>query len=206
MYGLTECKRVSYLEPELLKEKPTSVGKAIPGTETFVLDEEGRPVAPGENGILYVRGPHVMAGYWNQPELSAHMLREGPVPGERMLCTHDWFTVDEEGFLYFVGRSDDIIKTRGEKVSPIEVENALFAIDGVKEAAVIGVPDDVLGEAIRAYVVLEEDAELTDAEIVAICRTKLESFMVPRDVLFLEDLPKTPTGKVRKKSLTESLA
>ena len=206
MYGLTECKRVSYLEPELVDEKPTSVGKAIPGTEAFVLRPDGTRVDPGETGILHVRGPHVMAGYWRSPELSAHWLREGPLPGERMLCTHDTFTVDEEGFLYFVGRTDDIIKTRGEKVSPIEVENALFAIDGVKEAAVIGVPDDVLGEAIRAYVVLEEDAELTDAEIVAICRTKLESFMVPRDVLFLEDLPKTPTGKVRKKSLTESLA
>ena len=147
-----------------------------------------------------------MAGYWRAPELTAHMLREGAVPGERMLCTHDTFTVDEDGFLYFVGRTDDIIKTRGEKVSPIEVENALFAIDGVKEAAVIGVPDDVLGEAIRAYVVLEEGATLSDGEIVAVCRTKLESFMVPREVVFLDDLPKTPTGKVRKKSLTESLA
>jgi amino acid adenylation domain-containing protein len=206
MYGLTECKRVSYLEPELVDEKPTSVGKAIPGTEAFVLREDGSRVDPGESGILHVRGPHVMAGYWRAPEITAHWLREGPLPGERMLCTHDAFTVDEEGFLYFVGRTDDIIKTRGEKVSPIEVENALFAIDGVKEAAVIGVPDEVLGEAIRAYVVLEEGAELTEGEIVAACRTKLESFMVPRDVLFLDDLPKTPTGKVRKKSLTESLA
>ena len=206
MYGLTECKRVSYLEPELVEQKPTSVGKPIPGTEAFVLREDGSRVEPGESGILHVRGPHVMAGYWRAPEVTAHWLREGAVPGERMLCTHDTFTVDEDGFLYFVGRTDDIIKTRGEKVSPIEVENALFAIDGVKEAAVIGVPDDVLGEAIRAYVVLEEGAALTDGEIVAVCRTKLESFMVPREVVFLDDLPKTPTGKVRKKSLTESLA
>lgn len=206
MYGLTECKRVSYLEPELVDEKPTSVGKAIPGTEAFVLREDGTRVDAGETGILHVRGPHVMAGYWRAPEITAHWLRDGPLPGERMLCTHDAFTVDEDGFLYFVGRTDDIIKTRGEKVSPIEVENALFAIDGVKEAAVIGVPDDVLGEAVRAYVVLEEDAELSEGEIVAVCRTRLESFMVPRDVLFLDDLPKTPTGKVRKKSLTESLA
>ncbi|MGH3072205.1 MAG: class I adenylate-forming enzyme family protein [Gaiellaceae bacterium] len=206
MYGLTECKRVSYLEPELVDAKPTSVGKAIPGTEAFVLDAEGKPVRPGESGILHVRGPHVMAGYWRAPELTAHMLREGPTPGERMLCTHDTFTVDEDGFLYFVGRTDDIIKTRGEKVSPIEVENALFAIDGVKEAAVIGIPDEILGEAIRAYVVLEEGAELGENEVVAVCRTKLEAFMVPKEVVFIDDLPKTPTGKVRKKSLTESLA
>jgi long-chain acyl-CoA synthetase len=204
MYGLTECKRVSYLEPELIHEKPTSVGKAMPGTETFVLDESGNPVEPGETGVLYVRGPHVMAGYWRQPELSAHMLREGPVAGERMLCTHDYFTVDEEGYLYFLGRSDDIIKTRGEKVSPLEVENALYALGGIKEAAVIGVPDELLGEAIRAYVVLEEGVERTEQEVIAGCRTRLESFMVPKEVVFLDELPKTTTGKIRKKGLQEA--
>jgi long-chain acyl-CoA synthetase len=203
MYGLTECKRVSYLEPELVHEKPTSVGKAIPGTETFVLDPEGLPVEPGETGVLYVRGPHVMAGYWRQPELSAHMLKEGPVPGERLLCTHDFFTVDEDGFLYFVGRSDDIIKTRGEKVSPIEVENALYGLGGIREAAVIGVADELLGEAIRAYVVVEEGVERTEQEIIAACRTRLESFMVPKEVVFLAELPKTTTGKIRKKGLAE---
>lgn len=203
MYGLTECKRVSYLEPELLELKPTSVGKAIPGTETLVLDEQRRPVAPGQTGILYVRGPHVMVGYWRLPELTAEMLEEGPMPGERMLCSQDHFTVDEEGFLYFVGRTDDIIKTRGEKVSPIEVENAIFAIDGVKEVAVVGVPDDTLGEAIRAYVVLTDDAGFTDQDVIAACRTRLENFMVPRDVVFLKTLPMTTTGKVRRKSLTD---
>ncbi len=166
MYGLTECKRVSYLEPELIEEKPTSVGKAIPGTETLVLGETGEPVAPGETGILHVRGPHVMVGYWRQPELTAEMLVDGPIPGERMLCTHDHFTVDEDGFLYFVGRSDDIIKSRGEKVSPVEVENALFAIPGVEEAAVLGAPDELLGEAIHAYVVLGEGVELGERDIV----------------------------------------
>jgi long-chain acyl-CoA synthetase len=203
MYGLTECKRVSYLEPELLHEKPTSVGKAMPGTETFVLDESGNPVEPGETGVLYVRGPHVMAGYWRQPELSAHMLREGPVPGEQMLCTHDFFTVDEDGYLYFLGRSDDIIKTRGEKVSPLEVENALYALGGIREAAVIGVPDELLGEAIRAYVALEDGVERTEQEIIAGCRTRLESFMVPKEVVVLDELPKTTTGKIRKKGLAE---
>ena len=111
--------------------------------------------------------------------------------------------MDDEGFLYFVGRTDDIIKTRGEKVSPIEVENALYAIAGVREAAVIGVADEVLGQAIRAYVVLEDGVELTEREMIAGCRTRLESFMVPREVVFLAELPKTTTGKIRKKGLTE---
>ena len=203
MYGLTECKRVSYLEPELLGEKPTSVGKAIPGTETMVLRDDGSPVEPGETGVLYVRGPHVMVGYWRKPEQTAEMLVEGPLPGERMLCAQDHFTMDEDGFLYFVGRSDDIIKTRGEKVSPIEVENAIFDIDGVKEAAVVGVPDEVLGEAIKAFVVLDEGAALTAQEIIAACRTRLENFMVPAEVVFMDALPTTATGKVRRKSLRE---
>ena len=203
MYGLTECKRVSYLEPELIAEKPKSVGRAIPGTEPMVLREDMTPVEPGETGVLYVRGPHVMVGYWNKPEQTAEMIVEGPLPGEKMLCAQDHFMVDEDGFLYFVGRSDDIIKTRGEKVSPIEVENAIFDIQGVKEAAVIGVPDELLGEAIKAFVVLDEGAELTEQEIIAACRTRLENFMVPASVEFRAELPTTATGKVRRKSLKD---
>ncbi|HEV2622904.1 MAG TPA: class I adenylate-forming enzyme family protein [Frateuria sp.] len=203
MYGLTECKRVCYLEPELMEAKPGSVGKAIPGTEVFLRSVAGGPVAPGEAGILHVRGPHVMLGYWNRPDLSAQMLREGPLPGERVLCTHDWFRMDEEGFLYFVGRSDDIIKTRGEKVSPVEVENVLHAVEGVREAAVVGVPDELLGEAIRAYVVLESGVSLGVGQIRAYCMRRLESFMVPQQILLCMDLPRTATGKVSRKALLE---
>ena len=203
MYGLTECKRVSYLEPDRLADKPTSVGKAIPGTEVFLLTPDGRPVPPGEPGILHVRGPHVMRGYWKQPELSAHMLKPGRLPGERVLCTHDFFTMDADGDLYFVGRTDDIIKTRGEKVSPIEVENVLHRVPGVREAAVVGVPDEMLGEAIRAFVVLDEGARLTEQDIRKVCLRDLESYMVPRDVVFLDELPKTATAKIQTKGLRE---
>ncbi|MCW9024277.1 MAG: AMP-binding protein [Gammaproteobacteria bacterium] len=201
MYGLTECKRVCYLEPELLEERPRSVGKAIPGTETYLLTKEGKPAKPGETGILHVRGPHIMLGYWNQPEMTDHMLKPGKLPGERVLCTHDWFNMDEEGFLYFIGRSDDIIKTRGEKVSPIEVENVLHGIDGVNEAAVVGVPDDTLGEIIRAYVAIDTDSDLSDKKIRKICMSRLENFMVPQEVIILDELPKTATGKISKKTL-----
>jgi amino acid adenylation domain-containing protein len=203
MYGLTECKRVCYLEPELVDAKPGSVGKAIPGTEVYLLDEAGSPVPGGQPGILHVRGPHVMAGYWNRPDLSDHMLKPGRLPGERVLCTHDWFRMDEEGFLYFVGRSDDIIKTRGEKVSPVEVENALHRIPGVREAAVVGIPDDTLGEAVRAYIVAEREAGLSERQVRAQAARLLESFMVPKEVVFLDTLPKTTTGKVSKRLLLE---
>lgn len=203
MYGLTECKRVCYLEPELVLAKPLSVGRAIPGTETYLLGEDGQPVGPGVTGTLYVRGPHVMLGYWNLPAETEHMLKPGKYPGERVLCTHDWFRTDEGGFLYFMGRSDDIIKSRGEKVSPVEVENALATIPGVREAAVIGVPDELLGQAVRAYVVLDPGASYTEQAFKREAMARLESFMVPRDVRFVDDLPKTATGKVRKKSLVE---
>jgi acyl-CoA synthetase (AMP-forming)/AMP-acid ligase II len=201
MYGLTECKRVCYLEPELIDIKPESVGKAIPGTEVFLLDEEGNPSKPGETGVLHVRGQHVMLGYWNKPKITAQMIKPGRHPGERVLCTQDFFTMDGEGFLYFKGRSDDIIKTRGEKVSPVEVENCLFGIPGISEAAVIGVQDELLGEAVKAFIALDDGCTLTEKEIKAICLSKLENFMVPKSIVFLPELPKTTTGKIQKKAL-----
>jgi acyl-coenzyme A synthetase/AMP-(fatty) acid ligase len=203
MYGQTECIRVCYLDPDLIAAKPTSIGKAIPGTEAFVLTEEGQPAKAGETGVLHVRGPHIMMGYWRAPELTARQLREGPYPGERMLCTYDHFTVDADGDLYFVDRSDDIIKTRGEKVSSVEVENVLHDLDGVRQAAVVGVPDELLGQAVRAFVVVQEGATLTEKDLIRACRARLENFMVPRDVVFLDELPHTESGKIRKKSLLE---
>jgi len=201
MYGQTECKRVCFLAPELVRTKPASVGRAMPGTEAFVLAADGRRAAPGEVGVLHVRGPHVMAGYWRQPELTETVLREGPVPGERMLCTHDLFRTDEDGDLFFVARSDDIINTRGEKVSPVEVEHVLYGIPGIREAAVLGVPDDILGEQVCAFVVLDPDVSLSEQEIRRACRARLENVMVPTRIVFLPELPKTPTGKIRKREL-----
>ncbi|MBI1178649.1 AMP-binding protein [bacterium] len=205
MYGLTECKRVCYLEPELAFSKPNSVGKAIPGTEVLVLDADGRPVPPNVPGILHVRGPHVMQGYWRQPELTRHMLKEGRFPGDKLLCSHDWFKTDADGYLYFLGRSDDIIKSRGEKVSPIEVENVLYSIPGVLTAAVVGTPDPLLDSAVVACVIKEPDSTLTEAEVRRICLSRLENFMVPSRIIFVDDMPKTSTGKVSKKELKAQL-
>jgi acyl-CoA synthetase (AMP-forming)/AMP-acid ligase II len=203
MYGQTESMRIAAMRPEMLAERPASCGKAIPGTEAVVLAADGSPSPPGEVGTLHVRGPHVTPGYFKDPALTAEVLSEGPGPGERTLCTHDLFRVDEQGFLYFVGRSDEIVKTRGEKVSPTQVEDALLGIDGIREAAVVGVPDDLLGEAVRAYVVLEDESALAEAAIIAACRSTLESYKVPKEVVILNELPKTPTGKIMKRSLVE---
>jgi acyl-CoA synthetase (AMP-forming)/AMP-acid ligase II len=159
-------------------------------------------VGPGIVGELVVRGSNVMRGYWEMPEETAEKLKPGPCPGEVILHTGDLFKMDEEGYLYFVARKDDIIKSRGEKVSPREIENVLYEIDGVVEAAVIGVYDDLLGEAIKAFLVLKDGVNLTDKEILRFCSLHLEDFMVPKYVEFMKELPKTETGKVKKTGLT----
>lgn len=201
MYGLTECKRVSYLAPEELDKRPGSVGKAIPNTEAFVVGEDGRRAGPNVTGELVVRGTHVMRGYWELPEETARRLRPGECPGELVLYTGDLFRSDEDGYLYFVGRKDDIIKSRGEKVSPKEIEDALYSHDAIAEAAVIGVPDPILGEAIKAFVVIKKDMRLTEKEIRQHCSRHLEDHMVPKTVELVEEFPKTATGKIDKSTL-----
>jgi len=141
-----------------------------------------------------------MRGYWGDPEATAARYRPGPIPGERVCYTGDLFTMDEEGFMYFVSRKDDIIKSRGEKVAPKEVENVLYGLKGVREAAVIGVPDPILGQAIKAFVVTD-GAELSEADVLAHCRAHLEDLMMPRYVAFCQELPKTSSGKIKKTGL-----
>jgi amino acid adenylation domain-containing protein len=201
MYGLTECKRCTYLAPEDLDRKPDSVGVAIPNTELWIVDDEDRRVGPGVVGQLVIRGATVMRGYWEKPEATARKLRPGPLPGEVVLYTGDLCKLDEDGYLYFVARMDDVIKSRGEKVAPKEVESAILAIDGVKETAVIGVPDELLGQAVKAFVVLQRGATLSVHQIVHECQARLEALMVPKYVEIVSDLPKTTTGKIKKTDL-----
>jgi amino acid adenylation domain-containing protein len=201
MYGLTECKRCTYLPPEDLDRKPESVGIAIPDTELWIVDEEGRKVGPNVVGQLVIRGATVMRGYWEKPAETARKLRPGPLPGEQVLFTGDYGRLDDEGYLYFVGRMDDIIKSRGEKVAPKEVENALVEIPGVKECAVVGIPDAVLGQAVKAFVVLEQGAVLDERTVQRECASRLENFMVPKQVTFVPELPKTSSGKIKKTGL-----
>ncbi len=201
MYGLTECKRCTYLPPEDLDRKPGSVGIAIPGTEVWVIDEDGRRLGPGATGQLVVRGRTVMQGYWNKPEHTARRLAPGPLPGERVLLTGDLCRMDDEGYVWFVARMDSIIKSRGEKVAPREVEQAILALPGVRDVAVIGVPDELLGEAVKAFVVLEPGAVLDERDVVNACQRRLEGFKVPKSVSFVDELPRTTTGKVSRHEL-----
>lgn len=201
MYGLTECKRASYLPPDQIDIRPDSIGRGIPNCELYLVDEDGNRLTGPGVGELVVRGSNVMPGYWEKPELTAKVFRPGPVPGERVLHTGDTFRRDAEGWLYFVGRRDEMIKSRGELVSPREVENVLCALDGVAEAGVVGVPDPVLGAAVKAVLVTKPGAVLTERDVLRHCAANLEDFAVPRIVEFRPAMPLGATGKVDRKAL-----
>lgn len=206
MYGLTECKRCSYLPPEEIDRRPASVGVAIPNTELWVVDEHGTKLGPNAVGQLVVRGATVMQGYWRKPEATARRLRPGPSPGEMVLFTGDLCRFDEDGFLYFVSRMDDIIKSRGEKVAPREVEHTLLAIPGVREAAVVGAPDPLLGQAVVAFVVPADGASLTAGALRRECQKRLENFMVPSHINIVAALPRNENGKVDRRALVSAPA
>ena len=206
MYGLTECKRATWLPPDQLRKRPSSVGIAIPGTEAYVVDEEGKRAPPKAIGELVIRGSHVMKGYWENPEATAMVLRPGHYPWENVLYTGDLFYADADGFLYFVGRKDDILKIRGEKVSPKEIENVIYALPGVREVVVVGVPDPVLGTAIKAIIAVNPEANLSVKEVLRHCATRLEDYMIPRYVEFSKELPKTDSGKISRREAASQLA
>jgi amino acid adenylation domain-containing protein len=206
MYGQTECKRVCYLPPEQLDVRPDSVGIAIPGTEAWVVRADGSEAGPEETGELYVRGDHVMQGYWGDPEGTARKLVAGRLPGDRVLRTGDLFRRDAEGYLYFVARRDDIITSRGEKVAPLEVERVLCTAHGVRDAAVVGVPDERLGAAVVAHVSALPGHRLEPAALRRHCAQHLEAAKVPTRVVLHEDLPRLGSGKIDRVALQQDLA
>jgi acyl-CoA synthetase (AMP-forming)/AMP-acid ligase II len=202
MYGLTEAFRSTYLPPDELDRRPTSMGKAIPNTEILVINEHGQPCKPGEVGELVHRGPTVSLGYWGHPELTDRVLRPNPTSppelrdGEKVCYSGDLVKTDEEGFIYFVGRRDTMIKSSGFRISPTEVEQVLFQSGKVQGAAVIGIPDELLGQHIKAFVVPKDGASLASEALMAYCGEHLPRYMVPKTVEFLSELPKTSSGKV----------
>ncbi len=211
MYGLTEAFRSTYLPPAELDHRPDSIGKAIPNAEILVVREDGSPCAPGEPGELVHRGPLVALGYWNEPEKTAQRFR--PAPGqpaglplpEMAVWSGDTVRLDEDGFLYFISRKDDMIKTSGYRVSPTEVEEVLYASGLVAEAAAVGVPHPLLGQGI-VVVVKPLQAGRFDASAVSdYCRRQLPNFMVPLQVITRDSLPRNPNGKIDRKGLVNEL-
>ncbi len=198
MYGQTEATaRLSYLPPERLLDKMGSVGKAIPGVKLRVVSEDGSDVEPGQTGEIIARGPNVMQGYWGQEDETQKVLRDG------WLHTGDLATVDEEGFIYIVSRKSEMIKSGAHKISPKEIEEAILEHGGVSEVAVVGHPDSILGERIVGYLVPKEGEGIDHREIIRHCRNRLASFKIPHELITVDQLPKTSSGKVKKFLLKE---
>jgi acyl-CoA synthetase (AMP-forming)/AMP-acid ligase II len=198
MHGLTECLRTTYLPPDQIDARITSVGRGMPNVELWIEDADGRRLPPGQPGELVVRGSNVMLGYWNDPETTAKVIRPGRFPWERILHSGDLFRQDQEGYFYFVARKDEVIKSRGERIAPKEIEDVLYQLDEVHEARVIGVPDPILGQAIRAEIVLKEGRTLTERQVKGYCKDHLEDFKTPNVVAFVAAIPKTAGGKIKR--------
>ena len=198
MYGQTEAApRVTYLPPSRLAEKLGSIGIPLTGITVTISDDQHKEVPAGETGELVVSGDNVMMGYWNQPEEQREVLQDGK------LFTGDLGYKDKDGYIFIVGRKKEIIKAGGNRVSVKEVEECLVGNDKVLEACVIGVPDPLLGEAIKAVIVLKPGAEMDAKEIIHHCRLKLADFKVPKLVSFVESLPKYQSGKINKQLLKQ---
>jgi long-chain acyl-CoA synthetase len=198
-YGLSEASPVTHANPIFGKRKLGTIGLPWPDVEARIVDvETGEKVLPvGEAGELVVKGPQVMKGYWNKPEETAQALRGG------WLHTGDIAKMDEEGYFTIVDRIKDMIKTVGENVYPREVEEVLFAHPKVKDAVVVGIPQEFMGEEIKAYIILKEGMTATAAEIIQFCREQLSKFKVPKEVEFRTELPKTLVGKVLRRVLRD---
>lgn len=196
MYGQTEATaRISYLPPEELDRRTGSVGRAIADTQIEVFDLQGGALPAGLTGEIRVRGPGIMLGYWQDPEASREAVRDG------WLCTGDLGHKDAEGFLYIDGRAVEMIKVGAFRVSPYEVEEAIAQLEDVAEVAVAAMPDEVLGQAVKAVIVLRPGAALDALAVKAHCRHALAQYKIPKIVEFAAELPRTQTGKVQRLQL-----
>jgi acyl-CoA synthetase (AMP-forming)/AMP-acid ligase II len=201
MYGQTEAtSRISWLPPERLDDKRGSVGIPVRDTHWRVIGENGTPATAGQPGEVCVRGPGIMLGYWNNPAATQAVLRDG------WLHTGDLGYVDAEGYLFLQGRRSDMIKTGAHRVHPTDVEEVIAELPGIREVAVVGIDDDALGQVIKAFVVADEILPRAEDRIKAHCRARLAAYKIPRHITFVDALPRTASGKVRRVQLTEQTA
>ncbi|HGX92906.1 MAG TPA: AMP-dependent synthetase, partial [Candidatus Tenderia sp.] len=198
MYGQTEATaRLAWLPPEMLESKPGSIGKAIPGVTLELRDQQGRPVATGETGEIWASGDNIMQGYWRDPEQTRKVLQDG------WLKTGDLAHCDRDGYLYIDGRSSDMIKIGANRISPKEIEEVILELEGVEEVAVVGIPDELLGSVIKAVVVPTPGTRLEIKQIRIHCWRNLATYKVPKFIEFVEELPKTASGKIQRFLLTQ---
>lgn len=196
MYGLTECHRCTYLEPSQLAQRKLSVGKAIPFTQMWVLDEQGVRHDKAATGELVIRGETVMQGYWKNETATNARLKRDPISGDMVLHTGDQVRLDDEGYAYFVGRGDDILKIRGIKVAPVAVENKMAQHPDVSQVAVLAAPCPIAGARLTAFVELKRGASVTTQDILSWCQSHFENHDRPSECQIMPSLPKNQNGKI----------
>jgi acyl-CoA synthetase (AMP-forming)/AMP-acid ligase II len=211
MYGLTEAFRSTYLPPDQVDKRPDSIGKAIPNAEILVVRKDGSECAANEPGELVHRGVHVSLGYWNDIEKTAERFKPAPgqlsglVMPEMAVWSGDTVKRDKEGYLYFISRRDEMIKTSGYRVSPTEVEEVIYATGLVSEVAAFGVKHPTLGQAIVAVAMPKPGQELSTEALLVTAKRDLPAFMVPHKfILSRESLPRNPNGKIDRKTLAQN--
>lgn len=208
MYGLTEAFRSTYLPPDQIDQRPDSMGKAIPNADVMVVREDGSPCVADEPGELVHKGALVAMGYWNDPLKTAERFKPAPSPMPELPLTEiavwsgDTVRMDSEGYLYFIGRRDEMIKTSGYRVSPTEVEEVLYQTGLVREVVAMGVPHPTLGQAIVVMATAKEGQTLHKEELVLACRQHLPLYMVPAEIFIRDSLPRNQNGKLDRKHLS----
>jgi acyl-CoA synthetase (AMP-forming)/AMP-acid ligase II len=205
MHGMTEVFRTAFLPPDEALDNPASIGLPMRGVLLWLEDDQGNKVAPGGVGELVIGGPTLMREYWNDPEGTRRILHQSKHSEHLAIHSGDLFRIDERGYFYFVARKDDVIKSRGEKVSPVEVEGVIYQLQDVQECRVVGIPDDLLGNRIRAEIVVREGKMLEGKLIKAHCIRHLEPYKVPQEIIFVSALPKTAGGKIVRRTIDSSV-
>ncbi len=198
MYGQTEATaRLAYIPAEKIKEKLGSAGKAIPGVELEIRDRHGKKLPAGQEGEVYAKGENIMLGYWQNPEMTKSVLKDG------WLRTGDIAKMDADGYLYMTGRRTDMIKSGANRISPKEIEEKLAELDGVEESAAVGIPDEIMGQVIKVFVVKKENSDISKQCILRHCKEKMAQYKIPKEIQFISHLPKTPSGKLQRFKLID---
>jgi acyl-CoA ligase (AMP-forming) (exosortase A-associated) len=206
MYGLTEAFRATYLDPSEIDRRPGSIGKAIPNAEIYVINKKGEEAKPEEVGELIQGGPLVSKGYWGKFKETVKKIRQNPFKKNHkdLVCfSGDLVRKDKDGFFYFIGRESGMIKSLGYRISPTEIESVLYGNDNIKEAVAFGIPDELIGQKIKIVVTLKDKGFLQKDDIMKYCIDNMSSYMIPKEIEIIDEMPVMPSGKIDRPAILE---
>jgi acyl-CoA ligase (AMP-forming) (exosortase A-associated) len=211
MYGLTEAFRSTYLEPSMVDQRPSSIGKAVPGEQIMILGKDDQLIKPGETGELVHRGVFVAQGYWGEPELTRKLFRRNPLQlsdapiDEKVVYSGDFVKMDADGYLYFKGRKDEMIKSAGNRISPTEIEEILYNSGFISEAVAMGIPHDIYGQVVLVVLSFLPHGKKSEKDVLLYCRNNMPQYMVPHEIIIWDKLPKNTNGKLDRSAIKKEV-